>query len=79
MKANEAPEKIYIACDVITEEGRAFILEKPVSYLKSVEYTRTDAFIEKACKWIRDNYLKYPSEDCADTTKFVMDFKNYIK
>ena len=39
---------------------------------------RKDVFIEKTCEWLRDNYLKYPSEDCADTTKFVMDFKNYM-
>ena len=38
-----------------------------------------DLLIEKACEWLRDNYLKYPSEDCGDTAKFVKDFKNYMK
>ena len=38
-----------------------------------------DTFIEKATKWITENYLKYPSEDCTDTKKFVNDFKNALK
>ena len=42
-------------------------------------YVREDAFIERACEWIRDNYLKCPNEDCADTKAFVMDFKKYMK
>ncbi len=54
-------------------------------YLKEIkdklleDTPNTDSFIEKACEWLRDNYLLYPSEDCADTRKFVMDFKNYMK
>lgn len=38
-----------------------------------------DVFIEKAAEWITENYLKYPSEDCTDTKKFVNDFKNALK
>lgn len=38
-----------------------------------------DLLIEKACEWLRGNYLQYPSEDCGDTAKFVKDFKNYMK
>ena len=58
MKAN-VPKKIYIACDLVTEDGRAFILEQPVSCLRSVEYVHTDAFIEKACSWLKENKDKY--------------------
>ena len=72
MKAN-APERIWIepATDLSKLSGH---VDKD-----SVEYVRKDAFIEKVCEWLRDNYLKYPNEDCADTTKFVMDFKKYME
>ena len=40
MKANEAPEKIYLNW-----------VNYPLEEMQ-VEYTRTDAFIEKACDWI---------------------------
>ncbi len=74
----KAPEKIYIHPDI---GGRKFIKPWLIrrASKESVEYTRTDAFIKKACEWLRDNYLKYPNEDCTDTTKFVMDFKKYIE
>lgn len=52
MKANEAPEKIYYAPygdmrvnDPITEND--------------IEYTRADAFIEKAAQWLKENLLNY--------------------
>ena len=72
MKAN-APERIWIApaTDLPKLSGH---VDKD-----SVEYIRKDAFIEKVCEWLRDNYLKYPNEDYADTTKFVMDFKKYME
>ena len=40
MKANEAPEKLYMNW-----------VNYPLEEMQ-VEYTRTDAFIEKACDWI---------------------------
>lgn len=79
MKEN-APEKIYIACDVVTEEGRDFILEHPVSYLKTVEYIRTDAFIEKACEWIKKMWSETDDRFKEDYTGMLIeDFKNHMK
>ncbi len=51
MKANEAPKKIYLdpALDALTKA----LSEKTED---DVEYTRTDAFIEKACKWLERNF-----------------------
>ena len=43
MKANEAPEKIYLNW-----------VNYPLEEMQ-VEYTRTDAFIKKACDWIKYN------------------------
>ena len=53
MKANEAPEKIWI--DNLDE---GFWFNSP-SGKKSVEYTRTDLFIEKACAWLEKHATSY--------------------
>ena len=45
----------------------------------SVEYTRTDAFIEKAEKWIKDNGYMYNGECKGDVKAMAEDFVNYIK
>lgn len=77
MKPN-APEKIYLE-KVYPDNG---VLPNGLNYNQSpndIEYIKKDSFIEKACEWLRDNYLQYPSEDYADTTKFVMDFKKYME
>lgn len=77
MKAHEAPEKIYIptilAANVVRykEEG-------------SIEYVRTDAFIEKATKWLIDNIQNYTDDEMGEHS-FVLvqdlkeDFKKYME
>jgi len=55
MKANEAPEKIYVALNEIDEDERTFVLDHRTDYPICTEYTRTDAFIEKACVWLNKN------------------------
>ena len=47
MKANEAPEKIYL------DEDESWHLTNPNG--DSVEYVRKDAFIEKVCKYLQEN------------------------
>jgi len=73
MKAN-APEKIYIHPDI---GGREFLrpwLHRPANN-ESVEYTRTDAFIEKALEWISKEIRPYYSE-----VKYKYeDFKKYME
>ena len=73
MKANEAPEKIWIdpATDLPKLSGH---IDKD-----SVEYTRTDAFIEKAVKWLDDNAVKYWGTDTVDNGMMIYDFKNAMK
>jgi len=75
MKANEAPEKIYY-----TPTGGGFYLTttKPEPpFAEGVEYTRTDAFIEKAWDWIEDNML---SSNQQDKSRFYYEqFINYMK
>lgn len=67
MKANEAPEKLYIALSEFAEDGRTFVLDHRTDYPICTEYTRTDVFIEKACayldsighRYIIDAFRKY--------------------
>ena len=97
MKANEAPEKIYLQvcgdCNANDCENCKFEdLEDNVTWCidkifdKDIEYTRTDAFIEKACSWLKENKDKYLYNTgerdeyiptCSD--KMIEDFKNYLK
>ena len=72
----EAPEKIYIHPDI---GGREFLrpwLHRPANN-ESVEYTRTDAFIEKAWDWIEDNVLSSNQQD--KSCLYFEQFKNYMK
>lgn len=74
MKAN-TPENIYISTN--SQDGTYYISNQ---YKRLIEYTRTDAFIEKAKKWFekqnewRDlNGIKH-----CDMENFE-NFKNYMK
>ena len=61
----EAPEKIYL------QEPTKVRTEK--KYDNDVEYTRTDAFIEKAMKYVTNHFLT-PGMDNE-----IKDFLNYMK
>jgi len=71
MKANEAPERIWI--DNLDE---GFWFDNP-SGNKSIEYTRTDAFIEKALKWY---CLDCECNDNCKDTKcfFYREYERYL-
>ena len=83
MKANEAPEKIYIHPDI---GGREFLrpwLHRPANN-ESVEYTRTDAFIEKACgsiKHLLSGYVirNFNFGDSYEMDTLIEDFVKYMK
>ena len=74
MKANEAPDKIYVQLPSNKWIGRTWD-EIPIKEgdnpnwknATNIEYVRKDAFIEKACQWIKSNWMKYhwydPYED----------------
>ena len=75
MKPNEAPEKIYL------QEPTKVRTEK--KYDNDIEYTRTDAFIEKAC----DVYCKVcghyphttPTHICRKACDYYTEFRKYMK
>ena len=79
MKINEAPYKIYLySSDRAGEEYEAEWGDKPWGE-DCVEYIRTDAFIEKACKWLEDNLLDYWGQKNATPDGFIEDFRNHLK
>lgn len=67
MKTNEAPEKLYYAPYGDIRE------DYPITN-NDIEYTRTDAIIEKA-----ENYLRDKCQRFILTEKDIEDFKNYMK
>ena len=96
MGANEAPEKIYIQSFNVSEEDAKFErklyfddvwTEEPESGQENIEYTRTDAFIEKALKFLDGcipNYIELTHANVdtvmdVDNEGFIKDFINYMK
>jgi hypothetical protein len=72
MKANEAPEKIYLT------QLMLFATPTIRSSDNEVEYTRTDAFIEKAVEWL-ENLFAPDGSIVPENIKLIEDFKNYMK
>ena len=79
----EAPEKIYLFENPIDNTPDDRWLSKKYCN-DDIEYTRTDAFIEKACenlkKLMYDNLMfqgRLHREEVINS--FVEDFKNYMK
>ena len=68
----ESPEKIHIQPNA--HDGW-FEGKTPNGLF--VEYTRTDAFIEKAWDWIEDNLLSSNQQD--KSRLYFEQFRNYMK
>lgn len=77
MKAN-APERLYLSKNIYS----TYLYQVPDPDDKTaVEYTRTDAFIEKAALWLSTNasdYRKAFSNE-YNTHRLVEDFVEYMK
>jgi len=85
MKINEIPEKIYLSYETDNEDDKDHIFIDYMWHrhpfegrnLENIEYTRTDAFIEKTCEffapYIPDNSGGY------ERAAVIEAFKNYIK
>ena len=79
MKAN-APEKIYLPNTPVLSISN---LNKRTSE-DDIEYTRTDAFIEKASWWIEENIKKWYENIKVHgfigmTPLMITEFKNYME
>lgn len=80
----KAPEKIYRTTTYLdNDKGKTVWKNAPVAGAENTEYTRTDAFIEKAC----DAYCKVcghyphtvPTHICRQACEYYEDFKHYLK
>jgi hypothetical protein len=83
MKANKAPEKIYLTKNLLGElrDGWDAL---PAETFISIEYTRTDAFIKMACekleKCMYDNLMfqgRLHRKEVIET--FIEDFKKHLE
>ena len=72
MKTKEIPEKIYLT----TDGNNSFVFTQKRSDNEGIEYTRTDALIEKACKFL-DKEL--PITDLSSSNMLDITFKVFDK
>ena len=67
MKANGAPERLYLSKNIYS----TYLYQVPdPDDETAVEYTRTDAFIEKACSILKDISCQF---------EIIEQFKNRIR
>ena len=76
MKVNEAPEKIYLRHNHKGDIGAGWLVFPLTN--NDVEYTRTDAFIEKAEEFIY-SALNDGIMGTANIEDFMRLFKRYMK
>jgi hypothetical protein len=78
MKANEAPEKLYFTSN---ENGTHYYTEGIPFEREYIEYIQTDAFIEKAEKYLKSQFIKDVSVLAVGTVNvnFSAAIENFIK
>ena len=74
MKA-KAPEKIYLN-PLLMEDGESIVRRCTFERQRGsqIEYTRTDAFIEKACYWLENNL-----QGIVGGSIYIEDFRKYME
>lgn len=76
MKANEAKSKFVYPNKLYARTNDNITLD--ISYapqtLDAIEYTRTDAFIKKACSWLENNL-----QGIVGGSIYVEDFRKYME
>jgi len=86
MEANGAPERLYLSKNIYS----TYLYQVPDPDDEScVEYIRKDAFVEKACDWLRthsevDYFELIPEANyCGagnlNKKKMIEDFEEYLK
>lgn len=90
MKANEAPEKLYVNfhfMETHPESHQPFVTKQGLNKY-DIEYTRTDAFIEKTISYLSSHLYDWvqtlnPNQrSCSNTvTKkdFIEEFRKYME
>ena len=71
MKANEAPEKLYLSKNIYS----TYLYQVPYpDDDTTVEYIRTDAFVKRACSWLENNL-----QGIVGGSIYIEDFRNYME
>ena len=73
----EAPEKIYLFRNPIGVILDSWYLN-PNAPFEKIEYIHKDAFIEKACEWLKNNSHNY-AHNALGKEYLVNDFKKYME
>ena len=73
MKANEAPEKIYLFENPITETPDERWLSSK-SCEEDIQYTRTDVIIKEVCEWLKTNYTEF-----LDSSRLGINIERLVK
>ena len=75
----DIPKKIYL----VSNENAAFVFTQKRSDNLGIEYTRTDAFIEKACEFMCNNIDKhltiYHNNTWRKRDEFIEAFRQFMK
>ena len=87
MKVNEAPEKIYMTPSFGEPDNvlLASFSKSHLNFHRDIEYTRTDAFIEKALAYLNSKFYFHNafygvvSTDFNAMKELFEDFKKYMK
>ena len=81
MKAN-APERLYLSKTIYS----TYLYQVPdPDDETAVEYTRTDAFIDKASTWLKNHYRDYMHNPTGKQLEaffggdMIIDFENYME
>lgn len=73
------PDKLYARC----KDNKTLDMSYAPQDMESIEYTRTDAFIEKACEWLinHNDYICGSTNGIVkyDMKQLVEDFKKYME
>ena len=82
MKANEAPEKLYVSN---YSSGLTYNWHNERLTVNDIEYIRTDAFIVKAVSWMKEYITNNPNatqiiskKGCVTMGMLINDFKKKI-
>ena len=72
----KAPEKIYMTPSYGEPDNvlLASFSKSHLNFHRDIEYTRTDAFIDKACEYLNKNCRRF-----ILTEKDIEDFRKYMK
>lgn len=74
----EAPENIWLSPNEYRSNEPSCFWSESQRTDYDIEYTRTDAFIDKACEWLESLYA--PDGSIAPCHAHIIeDFKNYMK